>query len=144
MGTSSPLCEGIDLNCNVTRARFDNELGKILARFVDPVSDTLAQAGIKPSNIDKEILCGGTSKIPKLKSSVSSLFTNSNPEVEILSSLSPDEVLALGAASQASLMTEAINTNGPSPLRVCHPHSEVTSHDACQRSGKDISQNVSQ
>jgi len=109
------LCEGIDLNCNVTRARFDNELGKILARFVDPVSDTLAQAGIKPSNIDKVILCGGTSKIPKLKSSVSSLFTNSNPEVEILSSLSPDEVLALGAASQASLMTEAINTNGPSP-----------------------------
>ena len=56
------------------------------------------------------ILCGGTSKIPKLKSSVSGLFTQCNPEVEVLSSLSPDEVLAMGAASQASLLTEAIQT----------------------------------
>ena len=47
------LCEGIDLNCNVTRARFDNELGKILPGFVDPVNQTLTEAGVKPSNIDK-------------------------------------------------------------------------------------------
>ena len=47
------LCEGIDFNCNVTRARFDNELGKILSGFVDPVTQTLADAGIKPGSIDK-------------------------------------------------------------------------------------------
>ena len=52
------------------------------------------------------ILCGGTSKIPKLKKSVSGLFTAHNDQVEVLSSLSPDEVLAMGAASQANLLTE--------------------------------------
>ena len=51
------LCEGIDLNCNVTRARFDNELGKILSGFVDPVTQTLADAGIKPANVDKVRNC---------------------------------------------------------------------------------------
>ena len=49
------------------------------------------------------ILCGGTSKIPRLQKHIASLF----PDREVLASLSPDEVLALGAASQASLLNEA-------------------------------------
>ena len=49
------------------------------------------------------ILCGGTSKIPRLQKHIASLFPNG----EVLASLSPDEVLALGAASQASLLNEA-------------------------------------
>jgi len=96
------LCEGIDFSCNVTRARFDNELGKILSNFLDPVHQTLAEAGVKAADIDKVILCGGTAKIPKLKRSISGLFSNA----ETLTSLSPDEVLALGAASQASMLNE--------------------------------------
>jgi len=121
------LCEGIDLNCNVTRARFDNELGKILPGFVDPVNQTLTEAGVKPSNIDKVILCGGTSKIPKLKSSVSGLFTAHNSSVEILSSLSPDEVLAMGAAAQASLLTEPVRMAKDGDEELVSPRLHATS-----------------
>ena len=60
-------------------------------------------------------MCGGTSKIPKLKKSVTSLFTAHNSQVEVLSSLSPDEVLAMGAAAQASLLTEPLSLQGVSP-----------------------------
>lgn len=97
------LCEGIDFSCNVTRARFENELSKVLPSLIDPIQETLAAAGVNAADIDKVILCGGTSKIPKLKKSISGLFSG---KAEILSSLSPDEVLALGAASQASLLNE--------------------------------------
>jgi len=116
------LCEGIDFSCNVTRARFENELGKILANFVDPVHQTLAEAGVKAADIDKVILCGGTTKIPKLKSIISSLFANA----ETLNSLSPDEVLALGAASQASLLNEPWKPKDPAAA--ASPELQATSH----------------
>lgn len=97
------LYDGIDFSTNVTRARFENELSKVLPSLIDPIHKTLANSGIKASDIDKVILCGGTSKIPRLQKHIASLF----PNREVLASLSPDEVLALGAASQASLLNEA-------------------------------------
>ena len=42
-------------------------------------------------------MCGGSSKIPKLQSRIKSLFENA----EILNSINPDEVIAVGAAKQA-------------------------------------------
>ena len=65
------------------------------------------------------ILCGGTSKIPRLQKQIGNLFPNG----EVLSSLSPDEVLALGAASQASLLNERwsddhVSTEGSKPVRL--------------------------
>ena len=64
-------------------------------------------------------MCGGTSKIPRLQKQIANLFSNG----EILSSLSPDEVIALGAASQASLLHERwsdehISTEESKPVRV--------------------------
>ena len=47
-------------------------------------------------------MCGGTSKIPRVQKSISSMF----PNAELLSSQNPDEVQALGAATQASLLNE--------------------------------------
>ena len=41
------------------------------------------------------ILCGGTSKIPKLQSRISSLFE----KAEILSTINPDEVIAMGKSN---------------------------------------------
>jgi len=116
------LCEGIDFSLNVTRARFDNELGKILSNFIDPVHQTLVEAGVKAADIDKVILCGGTTKIPKLKRSISGLFS----KAELLNTLSPDEVLALGAASQASLLSEPWK---PKDESACiSPQMQATSH----------------
>jgi len=96
------LHEGIDFNANVSRSRFDLEISKVLQRFIDPIDEVLAPTDLKPSDISKVILCGGTSKIPKLQSRISSLFE----KAEILSTINPDEVIAMGAAKQASLLPE--------------------------------------
>jgi molecular chaperone DnaK (HSP70) len=50
----------------------------------------------------KVILCGGTSKIPRLQKTVFALFPNS----EYLTNLNTDEVIAIGAANQASLVND--------------------------------------
>jgi molecular chaperone DnaK (HSP70) len=48
------------------------------------------------------VLCGGTSKIPRLQKAIGGIFTSA----DLLSSLNPDEVLALGAVTQAALVEE--------------------------------------
>ena len=48
------------------------------------------------------ILCGGTSKIPKIQKAAAGVFDSA----EVLSSIGPDEVIAYGAAVQAGTVTE--------------------------------------
>jgi molecular chaperone DnaK (HSP70) len=52
------LYDGIDFSTNVTRARFENELSKVLPSLIDPIHKTLANSGIKASDIDKVIPFG--------------------------------------------------------------------------------------
>ena len=60
-------------------------------------------------------MCGGTSKIPRLQKHIASMF----PNAEQLNSISPDEVLALGAASQSSLLNEAwLDTDNSSTIAI--------------------------
>ena len=46
------------------------------------------------------VLCGGSAKIPRLQQMIKELF----PEVELLSSIAPDEVIPVGAALQAGIL----------------------------------------
>ncbi len=97
------LYDGVDFSGNVSRSRFENEFSKILAKFIDPITKVLDAADLEASAIDKAIMCGGTSKIPKLQKAVASTF----PKAEILTSINPDEVIAVGAATQAGLLPES-------------------------------------
>ena len=47
------LYDGIDFSTNITRARFENELSKIMSSLLDPIHDILSSSGIKASDIDK-------------------------------------------------------------------------------------------
>jgi|ERR1712150_128418 len=47
------LCDGIDFSTNVTRARFENEMSKMLPSLIDPIREVLTASGIKASDIDK-------------------------------------------------------------------------------------------
>lgn len=100
--TIESLYEGIDLNANVTRARFENEFAKLLQEFIGPIREVLKKAGVATDAVEKVILCGGTTKIPKIQKSLSALLDSA----EILSSINPDEVIAYGAAVQAGLISE--------------------------------------
>ena len=96
------LFDGMDFSSNVTRARFDNQVGKVLTDILAPVSSLLSSVGLTTTDISKVVMAGGTSKVVKLQSALSSMF----PGAEILSSFSPDEVIAMGAAVQASYISK--------------------------------------
>lgn len=92
------LFDGMDFSSNVTRARFDNQLSKFVSDVLSPISTLLTSLGLTTADIGKVVMAGGTSKIVKLQSALGGKF----PNAEILTSLAPDEVVAIGAAVQAS------------------------------------------
>jgi len=96
------LWDGMDFSCNVTRARFDNGLTTVLPDIMAPISALLTTANLLASDITKVVLAGGTTKVTKVQSALSNMF----PQAEVLSSLAPDEVTAIGAAVQASYVTK--------------------------------------
>lgn len=55
---------------------------------------------LSPPHPPQVVLCGGSAKIPKLQQMIQDLF----PEVEMLSSIAPDEVIPVGAALQAGIL----------------------------------------
>jgi len=106
------LFDGMDFSTNVTRARFDNELSKVVSELVSPISDLLTRCNLDTSDISNVILAGGTTKVVKIQKQLSSMF----PKADISLNISPDECTAIGAAVQASCLTKEINLNGPTGL----------------------------
>ncbi|CAG0918472.1 unnamed protein product [Notodromas monacha] len=94
------LRDGVDFSSNVTRARFESVANVHWDRFLVPVREILADAGLGFDDIDVVILAGGTMKIPKLQKLVKDMF----PENTTLCfSIPADEVVAVGAAQQAGI-----------------------------------------
>jgi len=96
------LWDGMDFSSNVTRARFDNQLSKVMPELMAPITEVLTSSNLETSDISKVVLAGGTAKVTKVQSTLANMF----PKAEILSSLAPDEVIAIGAAVQASYVTK--------------------------------------
>ncbi|XP_013395327.1 heat shock 70 kDa protein 14-like [Lingula anatina] len=95
------LHEGIDFQSSVSRARFESLVSSLLQQCLQPVEQVLTEAQLTKENINKVIVCGGTTKIPALQRSLKDYFN----EAEFLNSIVPDEVVALGAAKQAAILT---------------------------------------
>lgn len=93
------VCEGVDLNVTVSRARLDALIGPLLPAYTQPIHDALVQADLEAVDISKVVLCGGSMNVPRLKDHISSLF-----KCEVFCNLRPDEVFACGAAQQAGLI----------------------------------------
>jgi len=96
------LFDGMDFSSNVTRARFDSLVSNLISDILGKVSALLARAGLKPGDVGSVLLAGGCTKVIRLQSQVGGLL----PNAEVLSSLAGDEVGAVGAASQASLLKQ--------------------------------------
>uniref|UniRef100_A0A2L2Y747 Heat shock protein 14 n=1 Tax=Parasteatoda tepidariorum TaxID=114398 RepID=A0A2L2Y747_PARTP len=97
--------DGIDLNVNISKARFDSLIHSTLLQCLEPIQEALMAAELTANDINTVILCGGSCKLPKLQQLISNLF----PSSKILSSISPDEVIAVGAAKQATFVTQHVN-----------------------------------
>jgi len=102
------LFDGMDFSSNVTRARFDNQLSPVLTDLMAPISALLTKAELSSGDVTKVVLVGGSAKVVKLQNALSAAF----PQAQVLNSLPPDEVLAYGAAVQASYINRDMGT-GP-------------------------------
>src|SRR3989449_3261163 len=87
------------LNLKLTRAKFESLVDDILQRSIGPCKQALADAGVKPSDIDEVVLVGGSTRIPKVQQIVRDLFGK-----EPHRGVNPDEVVAVGAAIQAGVL----------------------------------------
>jgi molecular chaperone DnaK len=83
-----------------TREEFNRLTMPLLERLIPPCRNALMDAGMTPEDIDTVILVGGSSRIVKVQEMVSEFFNKEPMKVE-----RPDEVVAMGAAIQAGVIS---------------------------------------
>src|SRR5437868_7722225 len=93
------LPDGKGYQREITREQFEQLIEPIIQKTVPPSKQALADAKIKPQQIDEVVLVGSSTRIPRVRALVKELFQR-EPHVE----LNPDEVVALGAAVQAHIL----------------------------------------
>jgi Fe-S protein assembly chaperone HscA len=87
----------------ITRELFENLIRDIVDRTIVPCRNCMKDAGVTPEQIDEVVLVGGSTRIPLVRSAVEVLF-RAKPHTE----LNPDEVVALGAAVQAGILSGTV------------------------------------
>src|SRR5216683_1290597 len=100
-----PLPNGKIFTQKFTRAALDALIRSIVDRTMGPVKLALADAKLKPEEIDEVVLVGGTTRTPLIRRTVQDFFGRT-PHAE----LNPDEVVALGAAVQANILDQGVKT----------------------------------
>ena len=88
------------LNVTLTRAKFDEITSGLVQSTMEPVKRAMSDAGVSPSDIDKILLVGGSTRIPAVQDAVKNYFGK-----EPFKGINPDECVAIGAAIQAAVLT---------------------------------------
>ena len=91
----------------ITRAQFQQLVAPVIARTAAPVKQALKDAGLEAAQIDEVVMVGGSTRIPAVRALVTSLFGLDARAKKLHTELNPDEVVALGAAVQAQILSGA-------------------------------------
>ncbi len=84
----------------LTRAKFEQLADSLIHATIAPCKQALADANLKPSDIDTVILVGGSTRIPAIQKIVEEFFGKTPSK-----GVNPDEVVAVGAAIQGGVLT---------------------------------------
>jgi len=87
------------LTLTLTRAKLEQLTADLLERTIGPCNQALADAGMKPEEINEVILVGGQTRMPRVQQLVKDLFKK-----EPHKGVNPDEVVAVGAAIQGGIL----------------------------------------
>jgi molecular chaperone DnaK len=98
-----PLPNGKVFTREFTRGELEALIRPIVDRTMAPVKQALADAQLKPKEIDEMVLVGGATRTPLIRRTVQEYFDR-KPHTE----LNPDEVVALGAAVQANILDHGV------------------------------------
>ncbi len=88
------------VDVSLTRAKFNELTADLVERTLKPVNQSLADAGLKPSDLDKVLLVGGSTRIPAVQEAVKNITGK-----EGFKGINPDECVAVGAAIQGGVLT---------------------------------------
>ena len=98
-----PLPNGTVFTHEFTRGALEALIRPVVDRTMGPVKEALADAQLKPSDLDEVVLVGGATRTPLIRRTVQEYFDR-KPHTE----LNPDEVVALGAAVQANILDRGV------------------------------------
>lgn len=88
------------LDMTLTRAQFENLIEDLVQKTIPPLEQAMKDAKLKPEDVDKIILVGGSTRIPMVQKLLTDRFGN-----KIQKDVNPDEVVALGAAIQGAIIS---------------------------------------
>jgi molecular chaperone DnaK len=88
------------LETELSRSQFEELSKDLLQETLTPLTQALSDGELKPGDIQRVILVGGSTRIPAVQSMIQKLFPNS----QLDRSINPDEAVALGAAIQAGVL----------------------------------------
>ena len=87
------------LELTLTRAKFNELTADLVENTMGPVKRAMSDAGLKPSDLEKVLLVGGSTRIPAVQEAVNN-FTGKEP----FKGINPDECVAAGAAIQGGVL----------------------------------------
>lgn len=87
------------LDVTLTRAKFDELTKDLVEATLGPTRTALSDAGLKPEDIDRILLVGGSTRIPAVQEAIKKFFGK-----EPHKGINPDECVAIGAAIQAGVL----------------------------------------
>jgi molecular chaperone DnaK len=90
----------VHLTMRITRSRLEQLIGDLVESSMKPVENALKDAKLKPSDLDEVVLVGGSTRIPMVQKLVKDFFGK-----EPNRSVNPDEVVGVGAAIQAAVLS---------------------------------------
>ncbi|MDI9461129.1 MAG: molecular chaperone DnaK [Saccharofermentanales bacterium] len=88
------------LELTLSRAKFEDMTSDLVEATMNPVRNAMNDAGLKPADIHKILLVGGSSRIPAVQNAVKDYFNQ-----EPFKGINPDECVAIGAAIQAGVLS---------------------------------------
>jgi len=88
------------LNIKLSRAKLESMMEDLIERSLEPCRKCLKDAGLDPKDLNEVVLVGGSTRIPRVQDAVKRLFGK-----EPNRSVNPDEVVAVGAAVQAGVLS---------------------------------------
>ena len=88
------------LEMELTRAKFEELVSPLVASTIQPMIQALKDCDLKPGDIDRIILVGGSTRVPLVQKVLNKFFGGKTPD----RSINPDEAVALGAAIQGGVL----------------------------------------
>ncbi|MDI6892510.1 MAG: molecular chaperone DnaK [Actinomycetota bacterium] len=93
----------LHLETTLSRAQFEELTKDLLQKMIGPTKQALADAELTPEEIDRVVLVGGSTRMPAVQELARSLIGK-----EPYKNINPDEVVAIGAAIQAGVLTGGV------------------------------------